>query len=156
MASRRRNLLKALLDRLRTISGFDVQIAGVAHASPDAKVLVELYIQNEDKEFETTQAKQCRFRVYAQLGVHESLVNDDALPEGDEGNIDLCIERQVTALEQVIHTPDNWGDHPTHTYLNVEGWDYLEPVGDAVDEKRAYAVVRFLFEYEHAYTDPAQ
>lgn len=156
MASRRRHLFVALLERLRTIAGFDAQIAGVAHVNPDAKVLVEIWLQGEDKEYDTTQAYQGELRVHAQIGVHESLVNDDPLPEGDAGNIDMCVERQVAAIESVVHVPDDWADHPTHTYLKVEGWDFLEPIGESIDAKRAYALVRFLFTYEHAYTDPSQ
>lgn len=145
MASIRRLILLALRDRLREISGWDVQVAGAAH-DPDAEVSADVYYTSETKTLENSEqyhsTLQCA--VFLSSGIEHAAEEDEGIPA-------LYIERLVTEVEKVVHSPDSWGLNPDFTDMQVTGHDVLWPDGE---ESLIGAEIQLRCQFRHNYQNP--
>lgn len=145
MASIRRQIVVQLRDRLRTISGWDVQIAGAVH-NPAAVVHVDVFYDSEDKSIENSEQYSSRLQVGALIvGRVEDADPDPIADGGDDGMPVLYIERLVQLAEEKIHAPDAWGVEPGFTDVVVTGHE----VGEPDDASLIGAMLNLQFTYRH-------
>lgn len=149
MASIRRQILVQLRDRLRTITGWDVQIAGAPH-DPAVSVHVDVFYDSEDKSIENSSQYESRLQAGALIvGRVEDADPEPIADGGDDRMPVLYIERLVQLAEEKIHAPDAWGVSPDFTDVVVTGHD----VGEPDDSTLIGAMLNLQFHYRHSSTD---
>jgi hypothetical protein len=145
MASIRDNILGALVTRLATISGWDVQLRGAVNTADAAVKAVVLFVA-EDKRLANNEHYVCTMQVAVFLTARA----EDAHPTTDAGNPYRYLDRLVVLAEKKIHDPDSWGLNPDFTDVVVNGHD----VSDPTEENEVTALMRLTFTYRHDYQDP--
>lgn len=145
MASIRDNILNALVTRLATISGWNVQLRGSVNTA-DAPVKAVVFFVAEDKRLANAES----YIATMQVAVFITARAEDAHSTIDAGNPYRYLDRLVVLAEKKIHDPDSWGLDPDFTDVVVNGHD----VADPTEENEVTALMRMTFTYRHDYQDP--
>lgn len=146
MASIRDVILGALVARLATIVGWNVQLRGVENRGNFAVTAIVYYV-GEDKYLATSDQYQATLNV----GVEITARMEDADPDLDAGNPYRYLDRLVAAAESQVHNPDEWGVNPAFSDVQIAGHDVAFPEeGDT----EVAALLRLTFKYRHHYQDP--
>jgi hypothetical protein len=145
VASIRDTLLTTLVTRIDAIDGVSCVLRSSRNEATSA-VAVIVYPDGEDKELATNDQYQATYRVEALIIVRE----EDASEALDDSNPYRYIDRMITAIEKVVHTPDSWGIDPDYTDVVVGG----HAVEDPSEDNELMARIFITFTYRHNYQDP--
>lgn len=133
---------QALVERLATATGWDVQLRGRENASPALPHAI-VYQIAESKDV----ANNLEYSAVLEIGV---LVVIRPEEEPTETNPYLQLDRAISAVEQVIHSPDSWGLDPDFTDVQILGHEVSEPTEDT----EPMGWVRLQFKYRHNIETP--
>ena len=148
MTSIRFSIMKALVVRLATITGWDVQLRGMTNtASGDADVRAVVWTPGENKRLENTD----KYSATLQVGVDIACAAEAADAVLDEGNPLSLLDRMLVLAERKIHAPDAWGLDPEFNQVSIDGHDIREI---AAGDGHVRARLRLTFIYRHDYLDP--
>lgn len=145
MPSIRDGLLTALVARVDGITGISAELRGARNTMP-SKVHAVVFPLGEDKDLANSHSYLANY----QVGIALTVRREDADATLDGGNPYRYLDRQVTAVEQVIHAPDSWGVSPDFTDVVVTGHEVEEPT----ETNEYQAVISLRFTYQHDYQDP--
>lgn len=146
MASKRRTLLLAVRTRLRLITDWNVQFDGVPIAATEA-VRIGISYTGENRVPANSEAYDCTLDVRLVVAVRNRDALPGALPDGDEGNPDLYMERVIEQLEAQLNSPDLWESEPLYTDAMVMGHDLLDH-GAELRDRETLAMVHLQFTYQ--------
>lgn len=148
MTSIRAHILKKLAARLDAITDWSGQVRNKGNEDEaDAKVFAIVAPSAEDKSITGGNTYGGQYRVSVLLIGRVENVD----PVEHDGNPYLYLDSLVTALEQQMHAPDDWGLSPTFSDVAVEGHSVIDPEGDSSELS---AAVFLLFKYQHRLEDP--
>jgi hypothetical protein len=140
----RAGIQQALVERLADATGWDVQLRGSENTGTSSTTAV-VYQVGENKSI----ANNEQYTAILELGVLISIRLEDQAT-GDAGNPYLQLDRAIAAVEQVMHSPDEWGLDPDYTDLRVLGHEVSDPTDDA----EPLGWVRLQFTYRHSILTP--
>lgn len=146
MGSQRDTLLTTLVTRIDGISGITAQLRSSRQTVSDAVVAI-VYPDSEDKELANSNTYLATYRCGVLIIVRE----EDADAVTDASNPYRYLDRMVTEVEKVIHTPDAWGVDPDYTDVQITGHE----VDDPTDDNEFMARLLVEFKYRHDYQDPS-
>lgn len=147
MTSIRMNIAIALVARLATIQGWNVQLRSLENGG-DFPVIAIVFFEGEAKRIAISSPPQ--YQATCVVSVFIAGRSEDADPALDGGNPYRYLDRLVTLAEKKIHNPDSWGLNPDFTDVSIEGHEVRDP-----DESNPmHAVLRLAFTYRHDALDP--
>lgn len=146
MATIRDRIINALVTRLQDgLAGWSVQLRQLVNRGPLPMAVV--YYVAEEKDVGSNNAYGCRIAVAIEISAAPEDADDDA----DGGNPFTYLSRLVGQVEALIHSPDEWDDHPGFSDVRVDGHDIV----DTDDEDLAVsALLRLTFTYQHSLLGP--
>jgi len=148
VTSIRYDIQKALVARLATITGWDVQLRGMTNtAVGDATVRAVVWTPGENKRIANTD----KYSANLQVGVDIACAVDAADAVLDEGNPLSLLDRMIVLAEKKVHAPDAWGLDPEFNEVTIDGHDIREIVAE---DGHVRARLRLTFVYRHDYLDP--
>ncbi len=143
----RDQIMRALVTRIATLTGFDAQLRGLTNEAGDG-VTATVFYTSEDKRPANIDSYNCTLLV----GIEILASAGDADEELDDGNPFRYLDRLVSQIEQTIHAPDQWGVDPDFTDVQILGHDVRPPN----DEQVMGALVRLQFTYRHTIQTPQE
>lgn len=146
MATIRDRIINALVTRLQDgLAGWSVQLRQIVNSGPLPRALV--YYVGEEKDIGSNNAYGCRIDVAIEI----SAAPEDADDDVDGGNPFAYLSRLVGQAEALIHSPDEWDDHPGFSDVRIVGHD----IADTDDEDLVvFALLRLTFTYQHSLLGP--
>lgn len=152
MASRRRTLLTALRDRLRTSDGtqtgsWDVQFGGSEHSNDgDDPVRIDLYLADDDQRL----VNQSQYESESFFPVVITTNNDNADETLDEGDPELYWERVLSEAEALLHTPDDGLGEDVEVWTSGATILLIEQGDDVTVTRGIFRVhMRYRRHYQH-------
>ena len=145
MASKRDVFLRACVDRIAGIEGFAATLRGTEAQFSGNAVTAVVFQDGEDKTIATIDQYDATLRVQVLVFVR----TEDADAVEDGGNPYRYLDRMVSLVEAVMHTPDSWGISPGVERVEVTGHE----VSDPSEDNELHALVYLTFRYRHHYQD---
>ncbi len=145
MASIRDSLLTTLVSRINAISGITGQLRGSYQTLTQPVVGIVVPV-GEDKRLANNNTYDANYRCEVMIIVRQ----EDAQADTDDSNPFRYLDRMITEVEKVVHTPDSWGVSPDYTDVEITGHEVDEPT----DENEYVARLFITFTYRHDYQDP--
>jgi hypothetical protein len=151
MTSIRYQLLNELVARVDAITDVGCVLRNITN-QVDQAVMCIAYPEGEEMQLANTNSYNASFRVEVMVIVRVEDADDTLDGDGTAGSANpyRYIDRMLTEVQKVVHTPDQWGTVPDFTDVAMTG----HVVEDPTEANELEARLFIEFSYRHDYQNP--